>query len=188
MKHSGFTLSELLIALAILGVIATFTIPKVLQSQADQATKAKFLETYAALSEVNYFLFQNSIPESNYLQTLQERMNATRFCTDGLAEGCSPTSTNGTNYQLSSPSFLMPNGVMVGDLVDGGSALDRWDGVFIDLNGVEGPNLLGQDQFKFMLNYNALDPTFVREGTRAGQVGCSTNAAGSTNECLAMFD
>lgn len=33
--HPGFTLSELLIALAILGVIATFTIPKVLQSQQD---------------------------------------------------------------------------------------------------------------------------------------------------------
>ena len=35
MKPQGFTLAELLIALTILGVIAIFTIPKVLQSQQD---------------------------------------------------------------------------------------------------------------------------------------------------------
>lgn len=34
-RAAAFTLAELLIALAILGVIATFTIPKVLQSQTD---------------------------------------------------------------------------------------------------------------------------------------------------------
>lgn len=37
---AGFTLSELLIALAILGVIAVFTIPKVLQNQQDSRYKA----------------------------------------------------------------------------------------------------------------------------------------------------
>ena len=37
--HKGFTLAELLIALAILGVIATFTIPKILSAQtSSQAT------------------------------------------------------------------------------------------------------------------------------------------------------
>jgi prepilin-type N-terminal cleavage/methylation domain-containing protein len=39
-RTSGFTLAELLIALAILGVVATFTIPKVLQSQQDTKYKA----------------------------------------------------------------------------------------------------------------------------------------------------
>lgn len=36
MKHNGFTLAELLIALVILGVIATFTLPKVLGSNTRQ--------------------------------------------------------------------------------------------------------------------------------------------------------
>ena len=39
-QHPGFTLVELLIALAILGTIATFTIPKVLQTQQDGKFKS----------------------------------------------------------------------------------------------------------------------------------------------------
>lgn len=37
--YFGFTLAELLIALGILGVIATFTIPKILSAQQDSKTK-----------------------------------------------------------------------------------------------------------------------------------------------------
>ncbi len=47
---SAFTLSELLISLAILGVIATFTIPKVLQSQQDDRFNAVGKEGMASLA------------------------------------------------------------------------------------------------------------------------------------------
>lgn len=47
---SGFTLAELLIALAILGVVATFTIPKVLVAQQNQTSKAIAKEAAATIS------------------------------------------------------------------------------------------------------------------------------------------
>jgi prepilin-type N-terminal cleavage/methylation domain-containing protein len=50
MRKIGFTLAELLIALSILGVIATFTIPKVLQTQQNVANVAKIKETMAMFS------------------------------------------------------------------------------------------------------------------------------------------
>lgn len=46
----GFTLAELLISLAILGVIATFTIPKVLVAQQNNANNANAKQMVAALS------------------------------------------------------------------------------------------------------------------------------------------
>lgn len=48
--HPGFTLAELLVCLAILGVIATFTIPKVLQAQQSTAHKANAKDVVAAFS------------------------------------------------------------------------------------------------------------------------------------------
>lgn len=49
-KASAFTLAELLISLAILGVIATFTIPKILTSQQNGQYSAKAKETAAMIA------------------------------------------------------------------------------------------------------------------------------------------
>ncbi len=51
-KNNGATLAELLIALALLGVIATFTIPKILNSQAPQRKMAIFKESIAAIHNI----------------------------------------------------------------------------------------------------------------------------------------
>ena len=56
----AFTLAELLIALVILGVIATFTIPKVLQSQQDQRYNAAAKEVAGALSGARQAIQQAS--------------------------------------------------------------------------------------------------------------------------------
>jgi prepilin-type N-terminal cleavage/methylation domain-containing protein len=49
-RASGFTLAELLIALAILGVIATFTIPKILTAQQNSQKNAAAHEVISALA------------------------------------------------------------------------------------------------------------------------------------------
>jgi prepilin-type N-terminal cleavage/methylation domain-containing protein len=64
---SGFTLAELLISLAVLGVIATFTIPKVLQAQKDERYNAIAKEVVGAI-EASYDVYrQSNVPGNSTL-------------------------------------------------------------------------------------------------------------------------
>lgn len=57
---AGFTLAELLIALAILGIIATFTIPKVLQTNQDNKYKATAKEAAALIGQAYQVYLQDN--------------------------------------------------------------------------------------------------------------------------------
>jgi prepilin-type N-terminal cleavage/methylation domain-containing protein len=60
-QQGGFTLAELLIALAILGVVATFTIPKVLSGQQNSKFRAIAKESAGMISE-EYLLYKTRNP------------------------------------------------------------------------------------------------------------------------------
>lgn len=63
--RKGFTLAELLIALAILGVIAAFSIPKVLQSQQDAKFKAMAKEAASTVAQAYDLYKLSSQPTAN---------------------------------------------------------------------------------------------------------------------------
>ena len=101
MKQKGFTLAELLIALLILGVIATFTIPKVLSSQQSNEWNAKAKEAIASSSEAFKLLqLEIGINASTTSSNLSPYLNYVRLQTVGDIDGalgqttltCSPGS------------------------------------------------------------------------------------------------
>lgn len=71
----GFTLAELLIALAILGIIATFTIPKILSSQQNGKSKAILKETFAMVSSAYSTYRLNNSGSSTTMGALTTYMN-----------------------------------------------------------------------------------------------------------------
>jgi prepilin-type N-terminal cleavage/methylation domain-containing protein len=74
--QKGFTLAELLIALAILGEIATFTIPKIIHAQQNGSFKAKAKETAAMLAGAfQQYQLSNSITSSTKPADLTPYMN-----------------------------------------------------------------------------------------------------------------
>lgn len=76
MKQAGFTLAELLIALAILGVIATFTIPKVLNSQQNSTFNSIAKEAAASVSEAyQAYQLENNITSTTGIDDLTPYLN-----------------------------------------------------------------------------------------------------------------
>ena len=92
-SDDGFTLAELLIALAILGVIATFTIPKVLSSQQNSKSVAAAKEVASMISGA-YQVYQqsNTPPSTMRAVALSPYMNYVSVDTSGTQVDAIPTS------------------------------------------------------------------------------------------------
>lgn len=146
-SSSGFTLAELLIALGILAVIATFSIPKILMSQQTSKKKAVFQETVAALNEAFVpACLAGSITEANFGTYMLTHLNAVKICTtNSMTQGC----WYGTDLvgQSATPGVVLHNGAVIAgldDSVSGGNT--GQDTLMMDWDGPGGTNLHGDDQ------------------------------------------
>jgi prepilin-type N-terminal cleavage/methylation domain-containing protein len=168
LKRKAFTLAELLISMAILGVIATFTIPKMLNQNDTQSRKAVMKEVVGMLSsQLNEFLLThdaasvtNDNPSFSYLfyDYLKNHINYSKLCpTDSVSEGCWNTAIQGpTSYA----GLVLPNGAVLSYLmwIPWGAGGTPYIYVLVDWNGVKGPNKIQEwsptvipEQDQFML-------------------------------------
>lgn len=176
----GFTLAELLISLAILGVIATFAIPKVLSSQQDGQRVALVRETFAALSEATYLgILSGELSDANEITYYQQKLNAVRICTDAQAEGCW-TGTDNTANTATAAALVLPSGVAITDIENNNTDHEV---MWIDWNGADDPNKNCEDQFPVIVAYD--DVLNSGQAVKKGQAlfaingsawGCSASA------------
>lgn len=156
-SSSAFTLAELLIALSILGIIATFAIPKILTAQQNTRQKATFQETIAALNEVFIPACQQGlITEDNFGTYMMNHLNSVKICQDSMDEGC----WFGTDLvgQSGMPGLVLHNGAVIAGLDnDVGSPATGADTLMMDWNGSAGANTHGVDQIvlKAIINKTA---------------------------------
>lgn len=102
--HKGFTLAELLIALAILGVIATFTIPKILTAQANGQNTAVAKEA-ASMINASYITYtlNNTLTTGTTAGALTQYMN---YVATDTATAYTATATGATALQTCTSTLV----------------------------------------------------------------------------------
>ena len=138
MRRFGFTLAELLIALVILGVIATFTIPKVLRSQQSSEWNTKAKEMAAMLSEAyQVYKTNNTINGSTGIPDLTSYFNYVSIQNTGSIDYEDATSASCTgNYRC----MTMHNGGKIRYNTTysfGGTALTNGTYILFDPDGID---------------------------------------------------
>lgn len=169
-QKSGFTLAELLIALAILGVIAAFIIPKLLVAQQDQKRIAIFKETIAILGYNANMYCQSGIKDTtlSLFDYYSQQVNSVKQCpTNGITEGCIATNSYAT--EGAEGAITLANGAAIG-----GINLSHYlgaEGMIVDWNGLDGANTAGDDQIRI---YMLTTCTGTWNGVRAPRIGAAT--------------
>jgi prepilin-type N-terminal cleavage/methylation domain-containing protein len=155
----GFTLAEVLITLVIIGVIASMTIPTLMNSTNSQEFKVGLKKAISALNQamsLNYALENTKVGSSSDLQSasdvvtnlFQKRMSVISTATNGTAFATDTTShVTPTSGQL----FYTADGMRYAIAVSSTGTYDPtademyYGYVMIDVNGDKGPNTMCTD-------------------------------------------
>lgn len=154
--HAAFTLAELLIALAILGVIATFTIPKILMAQQSAEYKAKAKEA-AAMIAAAYASYsaQYTASSSTRIADLTSYMNFVRIDTSSTIDDKQTLGSLSCNAGGSGGCIVLHNGSRLRYSNDGfgGTASTNTLDFYFDPNGTYGNTTNGPDKSIQMFMY-----------------------------------
>lgn len=205
-KKFAFTLAEVLITLAIIGVVAALTIPTLVSNSIKTDTTTKLRKLYSTLSQAiklsevengnnaswdwgdeSTLTVQESFDKywAPYLKITQ-MCNTTAECgypasnkfnkPDGTA---SPTTIIDPTTR---PSCILSDGTFLMVLpVDGSGTVVKT--IYTDLNAGKGPNRLGRDVFVFKLNdKRGVTPQGYNSSIATINSNCSTSGRGSS--CL----
>lgn len=149
--QSGFTLAELLISLAILGVIATFTIPKILTSQQNAQYNALSKETIATVAAAyQQAQLAGTVTTAAKLQDLTPYMNYVALDTASTVDGF-PSGVATLTCSNTSKCLKLHNGALL--YFDGNSFADNGGNVVFAVIDPDGRSTGVQDSQGMLLYY-----------------------------------
>jgi len=177
MKNKAFTLAEVLITLAIIGVIAAITIPSIIANHQKRTLETQFAKAYRTLSQavslaavehgdLSTWGWKNSPMTTEEQEAFVKKyfipyLNIIKHCpADKSTGGCFPNVAYKYLNGESATNYSTRDGQQI-TLADGSSvhfqfsSVSYIDGktlsasVYVDTNGHKNPNQFGRDFFQF---------------------------------------
>jgi prepilin-type N-terminal cleavage/methylation domain-containing protein len=201
----AFTLTEVLITLGIIGVVAAMTIPNLFKDIEDLQFKSAWKKKFSEIAQVQKKMSSDySFPYSSQgkaYNAFQNYMNYQKFCTNPQAEGCWHQPNEWVNiYGTQIPSVLDLNSQRGYILNDGTLMFFSFYNIpasnpaiassggrpivgTVDLNGYKKPNKVGKDIVSFYMDaektlpMGAIGTTYESDSTFCNSSGVGTSAA-----------
>jgi len=154
----AFTLAETLITLAIIGVIAAMTVPTLLNKYQKHTYVVGLKKAYSQLQNAMKMIpLAEGCPAGDYecteifkrqgIQKLAKQFKTVNeiFDYNNNDKGCKSLAKLGGHPASSSvPCFYTADGMTISAEINRGR-------VYVDINGINGPNKVGRDQFQFRI-------------------------------------
>lgn len=165
--RNAFTLSEILLVLSVIGVVASLTIPTLTKSSQDQAQKTAFKKAYSVASQA-------------WMQVVAENPNT---YTNRGGWSCTWPTGETADYSLVDgrpAAFRAKFNVVKSCINQDGCWSAPWYGgddthLAVDTNCDKGPNLIGEDIFTFLLGMDGVVYFAIGDKSTTGKPVSSGN-------------
>lgn len=180
----GFTLAEVLITLAIIGVIAAISVPSLIQKTNMAELKTSYIKDFAMLNQaamnaafanggdLKGIINAGGVSQASnkvFLDAFANQLKVLKRCDWNCYDNTWHKS--GAWYFVDGHTENYPNGEIGGFILNNGAYIDFWTAnnavaAFIDVNGAKGPNTFNKD-IQLVSCLDPTDPSFYPSYTDA---------------------
>ena len=161
-RKKGFTLAEVLVTLAVIGVVASLTIPTLMKSHEKQQWITGYKKNYSMISQATRMIMADNggtlvgawgaDDYAGIYNAYLPYLKVAKKCENQAARGnCFPSTftslynDEGSGWQNPPYSLILTNGACLMFYPVQGTESGKYSAIFIDMNCNKGPNVMGKD-------------------------------------------
>jgi len=164
-NYKGFTLAEMLTTLLVVGFIAGLTIPPLVQNIQNQQFKIGYVKALADATQAWNAANNDGLlvsqpgwtadPANDYNFTqFQSKFDVIKTCTSSTKTQCWAPNNESATAMFSDPIPSTTMGLFIDKQGRAWGTSTGWGFIFVDVNGLNGPNQWGHDRFPFFVEVN----------------------------------